>query len=95
MIRKIVKINAEKCNGCGACAAACLEDAICFEEREAAAFDKEAVKRNQEQKMMAGVSCSGIQMQTFARPAVTSLTTGNVQSELRQWPVQIVREELI
>lgn len=28
MIRKIIKIDEEKCNGCGACAAACHEDAI-------------------------------------------------------------------
>lgn len=28
MIRRIIEINEEKCNGCGACAAACHEGAI-------------------------------------------------------------------
>jgi|GEM_PF-3491838 len=28
MIRKIIKIDEEKCNGCSACAAACHEGAI-------------------------------------------------------------------
>ena len=28
MVRRIIEINEEKCNGCGACAAACHEGAI-------------------------------------------------------------------
>ena len=28
MIRKIIRIDSEKCNGCGACASACHEGAI-------------------------------------------------------------------
>lgn len=76
MLRKIIKIDEEKCNGCGLCVTACHEgaigmidgkarllrddycdglgdclpvcptDAISFEEREAAAFDAEAVQAN-------------------------------------------------
>lgn len=119
MIRKIVKIDTEKCNGCGACAQACLEeaigiidgkavllrddycdglgnclpvcpmDAISFEEREAAAFDEEAVKRNQAQKKQAvGASCAGAQTRSFFR-ANAAVTAGKYSSELRQWPVQI------
>ena len=94
MIRKIIQIDEEKCNGCGACAAACHEgaigmvngkakllrddycdglgdclpacptDAIHFVEREAAAYDHEAVMKNKEEKM---------------KPV----------SRLTQWPAQI------
>ena len=91
MIRKIIKIDAKKCNGCGACATACHEgaiqmidgiatltredycdglgdclpacptNAISFEEREAPAYNEEAVRKA---KMHKG-------------------------GELSQWPVQI------
>ncbi len=119
MIRRIVRIDSEKCNGCGACAKACLEDAIgmidgkavllrddycdglgnclpvcpmnaiSFEEREAAAFDEEAVKRNQAQKKQAAeTGCIGAQARSFFRENM-SVTAKRYDSELRQWPVQI------
>lgn len=97
MIRKIIQINEEKCNGCGLCASACHEGAIgmvdgkarllrddycdglgdclpacpagaiSFVEREAAAYDAEAVKKH-------------IASRTPVSPA---------GSQLGQWPVQI------
>ena len=87
MIRKIIKIDKEKCNGCGACAAACHEgaiemingiatltredycdglgdclpacptNAISFEEREAPAYNEEAVRQAQALKKQAKLPC--------------------------------------
>ena len=101
MIRRIIEIDEDKCNGCGACAAACHEGAIgmvdgkakllrddycdglgdclptCptgairFVEREAAAYDEQAVLENQKK----------------AAPAVIqrhSLHNGHVKSSLCQ-----------
>ena len=80
MIRKIIKIEEEKCNGCGACAEACHEGAIemidgkakltredycdglgdclpecpcgaiSFEQREAPAYNEEAVLAAKQKK---------------------------------------------
>lgn len=110
MIRKIIQIDEERCNGCGACAAACHEgaigmadgkakllrddycdglgdclpacptDAISFVEREAAAYDHEAVMRKKmETEKKTQVGCPG------ARAAVISGSAGC----LSQWPVQM------
>jgi NAD-dependent dihydropyrimidine dehydrogenase PreA subunit len=107
MIRKIITIDEDKCNGCGICAEACHEDAIgiidgkarllrddycdglgdclptcptgaiSFTEREALAFNKEEVEKNMAVKKAA--------QEASGEPAAAA----PVESQLRQWPVQI------
>lgn len=121
MLRKIIKIDEEKCNGCGACAKACHEgaiemingkakltkenycdglgdclpacptNAISFEEREAPAYDEEAVKQA---KMKAtGITlpcgCPGTQSKALKREAPSVAQCTPVGSQLMQWPCQI------
>ncbi len=127
MIRKIIKIDEGKCNGCGLCADACHEGAIAmvngraklirddycdglgdclpvcptgaitFEERDAAAYDEEAVKANMKAKQIEDsllCGCPGSSSRAIERPP---LNVSNVnqnglhftESRLRQWPVQI------
>lgn len=118
MIRKIIKIDEEKCNGCGACATACHEgaiemvngkakltredycdglgdclpacptNAISFEEREAPAYNEEAVLKAKQSKLPCG--CPGTNSKTINRSAQTSaVNTFAIESQLSQWPVQI------
>lgn len=104
MMRRVIEIDQDKCNGCGICAKACHEGAIgmikgkaellrddycdglgdclpscptgaiSFIEREAAAYDEEAVKINQAEKQ---------------KPATAVGQEHTVASQLQQWPVQI------
>ncbi len=122
MLRKIIKIDEEKCNGCGACAAACHEGAIAmidgkakltredycdglgdclpacptgaitFEEREAPAYNEEAVRQAKLQKDGAPLSCGcpGTQSKMIKRQAPAPIrSAAAVQSQLMQWPCQI------
>lgn len=129
MIRKIIRIDKDKCNGCGVCADACHEGAIdiingkaelvrehfcdglgdclpecptgaiSFEEREAPAYDEEAVREAQKkiftknQAMSAYSGCPGtkimqIQRTETSEPVEPSLTADSM-SKLQNWPVQI------
>ena len=122
MKRKIIKIDEDKCNGCGACATACHEgaiemlngkarltredycdglgdclpacptNAITFEEREAPAYNEEAVRQAKMQKhgVKLPCGCPGTNMKTFNRNGGTSVAKpATVQSQLQQWPCQI------
>ncbi|MBQ8208135.1 MAG: 4Fe-4S binding protein [Clostridia bacterium] len=123
MLRKIIKIDENKCNGCGACAAACHEgaiemvngkakltredycdglgdclpacpvDAITFEEREAPAYDEEAVRKAKMQKhgIKLPCGCPGTQSKAIKRDAENSEACNTLPSvsRLSQWPVQI------
>ena len=118
MVRKIIQIDEEKCNGCGACVDACHEgaiglvdgkakllrddycdglgdclpacptEAITFVEREAAAYDEVAVLANKEKKACPSGGCPGSMAKAIQRkPAEVSPV--KIESQLRQWPVQI------
>lgn len=122
MLRKIIKIDKEKCNGCGACAAACHEGAIemidgkavltredycdglgdclpacpagaiTFEEREAPAYDEDAVRQAKMQKLGIKLPCGcpGTQSKAIKREAPAQVKSAQaVTSQLSQWPCQI------
>ena len=129
MLRKIIQIDEEKCNGCGACAAACHEGAIgmvggkakllrddycdglgnclpacptgaiTFTEREAAAYDEQAVlasKATHDAPAHAApahaCACPGSHSRAIERqpePAREDAPRAQAQSRLTQWPVQI------
>ena len=121
MLRKIIKINEEKCNGCGACASACHEgaiemingkakltredycdglgdclpacptNAITFEEREAPAYDENAVIQAKLKKHGFNLPCGcpGTQSKSINRENKYTENSTSVHSQLRQWPCQI------
>jgi len=88
------------CDGLGNCLPVCPTGAITFEEREAAAYNEEEVKKNiqkkeeikmeHEEKLACG--CPGSASRSIKareeKPEV-KVEAGSAPSELRQWPVQL------
>ena len=88
-------IRDDYCDGLGNCLPVCPVDAIHVIEREAAAYDEQAVlenrqKRMQKEGMTLHHSCPGMQLKTFAHKAASETAAPAAQeSQLSQWPVQI------
>lgn len=81
------------CDGLGDCLPTCPTGAITFVEREAAAYDEEAVEQSKMHKQGETLPCGcpGTHSKTIERhePESCSCKTQETPSQLRQWPVQI------
>ena len=85
-------VHEHYCDGLGDCLPACPADAISFEEREAPAYNEEAVRQAQAKKAAASTPhrCPGAQAMLLKRKTVPSPSGENaVESQLRQWPIKI------
>ena len=76
------------CDGLGDCLPTCPTGAITFVEREAAAYDEAAVLAAKNQAGCAGGGCPGSSAKVLPYRAA-SAAPAKIESQLRQWPVQI------
>ena len=87
MLRKIIQINGEKCNGCGLCARACHEGAIGMVNGKAALLREDYCDGLGDclpACPMDAISFVEREAAAYDEAAVLAKT-----SQLRQWPVQI------
>jgi len=98
-------INDVFCDGLGACISGCPEGALEIIERESLEFDEEAVEKHLEslkndvhehnattpEPDSFACGCPGSRTMTFDESSeeTEQITGGKVQSQLRQWPVQM------
>lgn len=88
---KATLLRDDYCDGLGDCLPVCPTGAISFVEREAAAYDEEAVMRNKQQKQQPVFTCPGQQARALKKAAEQNSAAAPVASasQLRQWPCQI------
>ena len=86
-------LREDYCDGLGDCLPACPVGAIRFEEREAPAYDEEAVRRAQAEKAASAAplpcGCPGSQSKALHRAESSAAPAQKAESQLRQWPGQI------
>lgn len=118
VLREVVKIDEDKCDGCGLCIPSCAEgaiqvidgkarlvadnlcdglgnclgvcpqDAITVEQRDADAFDEEAVAAAQPSKPAPAGGCPGMALRKL-EPTAPAAEAPARTSQLAQWPVQL------
>ena len=82
----------DHCDGLGDCLPACPANAISFEEREAPAYDEEAVRKAKQKKQSGSLPCGcpGTHSKSINRDRISDMKFAEpVSSQLSQWPVQI------
>lgn len=85
---KLTLISDNLCDGLGACLGECPYDAIRIVEREAAAFDSEAVKQHLTQYRNTHGGCPSVQL-VHHQVQDGSTPTIEQTSKLTQWPIQL------
>lgn len=92
MIRQIIKIDEEKCNGCGLCASACHEGAIQMIDGKAKLIRDDYCDGLGNCLPMCptgAISFEDREAPDYDKEAVLKNQRKNNKSALRQWPVQI------
>ena len=104
MIRKIIRIDEEKCNGCGACATACHEGAIAMIGGKARlvkehhcdglgdclpACPMDAISFEEREAPAYDAAAVAQAKAELARPAAEHTVPDDTQGMLSNWPVQL------